>query len=308
MDSDWLHSNALQFALSSISSVTAPSSGILRSAGESLRLMHVARGDCSVRIGEAQERLAGDRMLLILGQAAYSIVQTSQDLLLSQVDFSHMPYVPPAQSLHEMYSRHRDYCLLCQAGTAYHVFHDRFSLVRFTVKNLPQYATFESPFREKFLSMTLNYLMQVIAAAVQEKAHHPCPSSRHIRRAIQYIHENYMRRINAEDIASYVGIHTGHLHRLFRTEIGTRVTAYLTHLRMEKAKTLLKRTDIPIAEIAELVGISTQQYLSRVFRQQVGMTPQEYRRSYNITCDYSILQQRYEPTAYTLSAQEEGTS
>jgi AraC-like DNA-binding protein len=83
---------------------------------------------------------------------------------------------------------------------------------------------------------------------------------------------------------------------LFRTEFGARITEYLQSLRLEKAQFLLKHSDIPIAKVAELVGISSQQYLSRLFHKHVGKTPQEYRRSYNITCNYANVRYEMEPS------------
>ena len=61
---------------------------------------------------------------------------------------------------------------------------------------------------------------------------------------------------------------------------------YLTHLRIEKAKSLLMHTDISNASIASRTGINSQQYFCRLFKKETGMSPQEYRRSYALTCEY----------------------
>ena len=45
-------------------------------------------------------------------------------------------------------------------------------------------------------------------------------------------------------------------------------------------------TDISSASIARRTGISSQQYFCRLFRKETGMTPQEYRKSYALTCQY----------------------
>ena len=92
--------------------------------------------------------------------------------------------------------------------------------------------------------------------------------------------------ISTEDIARAAGVHVGHLHRIFPEEIGMTIGEYLTHLRIEKAKTLLMHTDIPNASIAARTGISSQQYFCRLFKKETGMSPQEYRKSYALTCEY----------------------
>lgn len=78
----------------------------------------------------------------------------------------------------------------------------------------------------------------------------------------------------------------GHLHRIFPEETGMRIGEYLTHLRIEKAKSLLMHTDIPNSSIATRIGISSQQYFCRMFKKETGLSPQEYRKSYALTCLY----------------------
>ena len=107
-----------------------------------------------------------------------------------------------------------------------------------------------------------------------------------MRKALDYIEANYMVSISTEDIARAAGVHVGHLHRIFPEETGMTIGEYLTHLRIEKAKSLLMHTDIPNASIAARTGISSQQYFCRLFKKETGMSPQEYRKSYALTCGY----------------------
>ena len=111
-------------------------------------------------------------------------------------------------------------------------------------------------------------------------------SIRPVRTLKEYIEANYMLSISTEDIARVAGVHVGHLHRIFPAETGMRIGEYLTHLRIEKAKSLLMHTDIPNSSIAMRIGISSQQYFCRMFKKETGMSPQEYRKSYALTCHY----------------------
>lgn len=309
MDRSWLYAQDRQFMLSASSAIAAPGPDEMRVPKEALRVLLVRSGACRIAIAGREEHLIGDRMLLIGGGAAYRVEAPTEDLLMTQVDVSNMPCPEDGYCLRQLYQQYPDYRRLCEEMGEYVSFHDRYALVRFTAESLGQYAAYDPASRSLNLSMALSYMLLVIASAAYERQTLVYRYNKHVRRAIEYIHENYMRGITAEDIASYVGVHTGHLHRLFRTEMGTRVTEYLTNLRLEKAKTLLKRTDIPITYITFLVGISSQQYLSRLFRQHVGMTPQAYRRSYNITCDYDVAGLHYETIAFPEElGKEEGAS
>ncbi|WP_155983945.1 helix-turn-helix transcriptional regulator, partial [Paenibacillus sp. 1-18] len=65
--------------------------------------------------------------------------------------------------------------------------------------------------------------------------------------------------------------------RIFKKHTGQTLTAYLTMLRMDKARMLLQQTDIPIQEIADYVGVGSRQYFHMLFKKHTGKTPVEYR-------------------------------
>lgn len=105
------------------------------------------------------------------------------------------------------------------------------------------------------------------------------PSQLYVRRAVEFLHQNYDRSISVKEVALSVNIHPGYLHRIFRAHTGQTLTDYLNRLRMEKARMLLGQSEIPVAEIADYVGISSRQYFHLLFKKYAGCTPIEYRNS-----------------------------
>ena len=100
-----------------------------------------------------------------------------------------------------------------------------------------------------------------------------------IYRVMDYIKSHYGRRITLEDIASRVHISASHLSVLFRKETGQTISAYISYVRIEKSKQLLKTSEIPIAQIGALCGFEDQSYFTRVFKQQTGLSPKKYRQN-----------------------------
>jgi signal transduction histidine kinase/DNA-binding LacI/PurR family transcriptional regulator/DNA-binding response OmpR family regulator len=98
------------------------------------------------------------------------------------------------------------------------------------------------------------------------------------RKAMAYIHEHYGEPIGREDFARHVGVSEGYLSRSFNQETGLSLIHYLTRYRIQQARQLLATTEKSITEIAMEVGFSDSNYFSRVFRQEVGMSPLTYRR------------------------------
>lgn len=100
----------------------------------------------------------------------------------------------------------------------------------------------------------------------------------YIIQAVQYIHENYSRDISLEEIADHIGISSFHLSRTFKTEMGIKLSEYITGIRMDKALLLVKNTSMTISEIGEQVGYGNPTYFCRIFKKNTGKTIGEIRK------------------------------
>lgn len=102
--------------------------------------------------------------------------------------------------------------------------------------------------------------------------------TRPVRRAMEYLREQLAESISLDDLADVAGLDKFHLCRAFRAQIGMPPHAYLTHLRVQRAKQLLAK-GVRASEIAPRVGLYDQSQLNRHFRRIVGMTPARYQSS-----------------------------
>lgn len=98
-----------------------------------------------------------------------------------------------------------------------------------------------------------------------------------ITAAKQYIDENYINNITLDDVSYHVNISSYYFSRIFKEATGQNFIDYLTELRIEKAKSLLITTQYSLKEICNLCGYSDPNYLSKIFKKKVGVTPTEYR-------------------------------
>lgn len=85
-------------------------------------------------------------------------------------------------------------------------------------------------------------------------------------------------QLSLRDVAAEVGMTPGHLTTLVRRRTGRTVQDWIIAQRMARARTLLERSDLPIAEVARQVGMNDPGYFSRQFRDAYGCTPREWRR------------------------------
>lgn len=100
--------------------------------------------------------------------------------------------------------------------------------------------------------------------------------STQVKEAITFINGNYKVDLNLEDVANNVAISPQYFSKVFKEETGRSFIEYLTHLRLEEAKKLLKENNLSIKEICFEVGYKDPNYFSRLFKKQVGCRPTEY--------------------------------
>jgi two-component system response regulator YesN len=102
-----------------------------------------------------------------------------------------------------------------------------------------------------------------------------------IRKAIEYISENYHLDIDLHNIAKHVGLSPNYFSMLFRKVTGKSFVEYLLDLRLEKASGMLKSTDLRIYEVAYQCGFVNHQYFNRVFKDKIGVTPLTFKRNHS---------------------------
>lgn len=95
------------------------------------------------------------------------------------------------------------------------------------------------------------------------------------RRAIDYIHTNYERKINLFELAKTADLSEYHFQRMFKVTHGISPHDYLTEVRIEKAQEMITK-GIPLAQIAQQCGFSHQSHFNRIFKKIMGLTPKTY--------------------------------
>lgn len=101
--------------------------------------------------------------------------------------------------------------------------------------------------------------------------------NRKIVAIMRHLQEHYSEPVEIEKIARQEGVSSRYVRRYFAEKVGMSCQDYITVLRINKAKKLLRETEKSVTQIGLEVGYGTPQYFSRVFKEQVGMTPSAYR-------------------------------
>jgi two-component system, response regulator YesN len=96
----------------------------------------------------------------------------------------------------------------------------------------------------------------------------------------KYLQENFDRDVKLQEISEHFYISREYISRKFKQEFNENISDYIVRIRMEKAKSLLKNSQLKIYEIANMIGYQDDKYFRKVFKKVEGITPNEYRAEY----------------------------
>ncbi len=98
--------------------------------------------------------------------------------------------------------------------------------------------------------------------------------------AMAFIRNHWREKPTLEDISQQVFLSKAYCSMLFKQETGMGITEYMSQVRVEHSKKLLRTTQISLASIATECGFHDQSYYTKVFQKQVGISPKKYRNQY----------------------------
>lgn len=93
-----------------------------------------------------------------------------------------------------------------------------------------------------------------------------------------YIDKHYREDIRRDDLAELVFLNTDYMARIFKKEVGMSLSTYILQKRVDEARKLLSGSNLPINTVSLYVGYSNFSYFTKMFKDNTGYSPLEYRR------------------------------
>ncbi len=100
-----------------------------------------------------------------------------------------------------------------------------------------------------------------------------------IQKIESFLNCNYLRKVNLEELAHYIGMNRSSLCTFFREKTGKTIFGYLIELRITIAKQFLENEELSISQCCFKSGFNDIPYFNRVFKRIMGMSPKAYRAS-----------------------------
>lgn len=101
-----------------------------------------------------------------------------------------------------------------------------------------------------------------------------------VKRACAYVMEHSSEKLTLGDAARECFSNKTYLSHVFKVETGMSFVDYVSMVKCERAKKMIRETDLKIFEIADRLGYEDSEYFSRSFKSGVGMSPSEYKRTH----------------------------
>lgn len=153
------------------------------------------------------------------------------------------------------------------------------AVVKSLLTNYSQQSAFKAELDYNLLEQLLLHCANLIS-----DTHHLDIDER-VKRAQQFVDEQYNQAFSLQDVADSVHMSASRLAALFKQQAGVTIFGWRDEKRMLEAAQLLRGTDISIAEIGQLIGISDPAYFSRIFHRHVGTSPRSYRQGLPMTLE-----------------------
>lgn len=138
-------------------------------------------------------------------------------------------------------------------------------------------------YREGFERVLKADTMEELAALVKEAAEVTVDAllrdvkSPVIAQVLSYVHEHYNEALSLKALSQQYNIHPVYLGHLFSKETNESFTEYINKYRIDKAKEMLKETNLKVHEIAAKVGYYESGYFYKQFKKYVGISPTDYK-------------------------------
>lgn len=237
-----------------------------------IEINYVKKGNCILHLENESISFNENEIMIICSNVEHTFEAGPEDTTLMQLEF-----------LPEIFSRFNPHAL-DEAGalTPVTIFSEENRLIKIVnnvrimraVQRIVNEMNLKSKYYQYLVVMYYAELLILIYRYLDE-SYLPICTNESLKKAISYIRMNYQSEITITDVAAQTGIGERYLRKLFAQYLNLSPLDYLNQIRINKAIELLRNTEMSIKEICFTCGFKSPQYFSRVFKQQMGITPRE---------------------------------
>lgn len=260
---------------------------------EYVEIMYINFGEMDIEYAESENgsarvvTVSTGEYAVIDGGVAHKITVRDKETQILNVELQYSAPVPPlCLSVKTLIENDKSFKSLFSEREHFFVLTDHSNVGRLLLMLIEYLKSIEQSNRESYRAPFVDFsiaalLCQIADNYVQQNEIHSYTGVKYLRKATKYISENYSHALTVQGISEVAGVSQNYLNKLFRDEFSMTVNEYVNYYKIFKAKMLLEKTDIPVAEVAAQAGYNTKQNFNKNFSRYVNMSPREYKKFIN---------------------------
>lgn len=240
-----------------------------------IEINFVKKGNCILRLDNESVSFSENEMMIICSNVNHTFEAGPGGTTLMQLEF-----------LPDIFSRFdSNDSTLMKELTSFTVFSEENRLIKIVdnvrIMRAVQRIVNELNAKKQYYSyLVVMYYAELLILIYRhmDEVYLPLCTNESLKKAIAYIREHFREEIDTEAIAAYAEVSERYLRKLFARYLNLSPLDFLKQIRINKAIELLRNTEYSVKEICFLCGYQSPQYFSRVFKQQMGISPKEVTR------------------------------
>lgn len=162
-----------------------------------------------------------------------------------------------------------------------HIFQSRYKgELKRIVSQMLENDTFSQTHQFYLQSLLYEFFAVLTRDAQTEAVTEENRDSVYVKKAVNFIQNNYFREIGVSEIAEHVGVSRSYLYKVFTKNLQASPKEFLTRLRLVRARELLEITELSVESVAMSCGYQDVLVFSKAFKKEMGVPPSRYRKMY----------------------------
>lgn len=244
-------------------------------------IYYFQKGVANYIIGDCVYPLSPGDLLIFNGQIPHhakpslevSYIRSFINFLPSYINDSNVPEL--SEAIFTLFNKPNGVLIRCEEV-------DRQEIERLFFQISSEYEQevfgFELMIKSYFIQLLLRIYRK--ASLVDFVADHTTQKEQHVQRILSIINQNFENELSLDDLSKMVHLNKHYMCHCFKEITGFTIHKYIAKRRIDEAKKLLRMSNKSVGDISEAIGVFSIAQFSRLFKQNVGVSPQLFRKMY----------------------------